>query len=142
MGSGGIAAIAWSVVVLGLLWLGVAIGLSIIAARRFRVAEQVLEVARSSAALLELAPSRPLLVRPDDRIEVDAQLLRELGLGSSVARLSDLVGNDSGLAPEDLNALTEEIDAARLSAGRVSRKVRANGSPRVFEVRGGPAAAT
>ena len=122
MGSGGIPAIVWpaivwAIVVLGLLWLGVAVWLSIIAARRFRVAEQVLGVARSSAALLELAPSRPLLVRPDDRIEVDAQLLRELGLNSSVTKLSDLTGGDAGLAPDDLDALAEEISAARLSAG-------------------------
>ena len=108
MGSGGIPAIVWpaivwAIVVLGLLWLGVAVWLSIIAARRFRVAEQVLGVARSSAALLELAPSRPLVVRPDDRIEVDAQLLRELGLNSSVTKLSDLTGSDAGLAPDDLD---------------------------------------
>ena len=140
MGSGGIPAIVLAIVVLGLLWLGIAVGLSIIAARRFRIAEQVLGVARSSAALLELAPSRPLLVRPDDRIEVDSQLLRELGLDSSVAKLSDLAADGSGIAADDLDALAQEIAAARLSAGRVSRKVRASGSPRVFEVRGGPAA--
>jgi signal transduction histidine kinase len=93
----------------------------------------------SSAARLDRTPARPLLVRADDRVEVDAQLLRQLGLGGDPQRLSDLGGSDCGIAGEDLDALRDDIQAARLSAGRVVRKVHANGSPRVFEVRGGPA---
>ncbi|HEY6048288.1 MAG TPA: PAS-domain containing protein, partial [Sphingomicrobium sp.] len=56
--------------------------------------------------------------------------------------LGELHGNDSGILAEDLEALKDELDAARALAGRVSRKVRLSGSARVLEVRGGPAPAS
>jgi signal transduction histidine kinase len=141
MGSGGLSGTIWAIVALGLIWLGVAIALSILAARRLRLAENVLGAARSNATLLELAPARPLVIRAGMRIEADPRLLRDLGLDSNPSRLADLVGNDSGIAPDDLEELKTDIEAARLSASRISRKVRASGSGRVFEVRGGPAPA-
>jgi hypothetical protein len=101
--------------VLGLLWLGIAAFLAVIAARRFRLAESVLDAARANASLLELAPARPLLVHADDHIEADAQLLRDLGLQEQPHRLVEMVGNDSGIAPDDLVALKEDIEAARIS---------------------------
>jgi signal transduction histidine kinase len=130
-----------AIVALALLWLGIAAGIAFAAARRFALAEDVLGAARSNATLLELTPARPLVVRPDGRIETDAQLVRELGLHSTPTRLVELAGNDSGLAQLDLEALIETVEAARVSAGRVSSKVHAAGSGRVFEVRGGPAPA-
>ena len=133
----------WIVVgALAILWLALAVTVTILAARRFRLAEQVLDSARANATLLELTPARPLVVRPDQRIEADAQLVRELGLQGTPARLSDLAGNDSGLTAEDLGALKEDVESARVSAARIFRKVRAHGSGRVFEVRGGPAPAS
>jgi signal transduction histidine kinase/PAS domain-containing protein len=130
-----------AVAALALVWLGIAVAVALAAARRFRLAEEVLGTARSHATLLELAPARPLLVRPDERIEIDPQLLRDLGLRSPPGRIAELVGNDSGIVADDLDALKQDIEAARVSAGRVSRKVRGHGSGRVFEVRGGPAPA-
>jgi signal transduction histidine kinase len=129
------------IVALALLWLALAVAITIAAARRFRLAEEVLGAARANATLLELTPARPLIIRPDQRIEADAQLIRDLGLHEQPTRLKELAGNDSGIVREDLEALCEEVDAARASAGRVARKVRAHGSGRVFEVRGGPAPA-
>src|SRR5438270_3630872 len=131
----------WAIVALALLWLGIAAAIAFVAARRFALAEQVLGAARSNATLLELTPARPLVVHGDGRIEADARLTRELGLGANPTRLAELCGNDSGIAAEDLEALTEEVETARVSAGRISRKVRAKASGRVFEVRGGPAPA-
>jgi signal transduction histidine kinase/PAS domain-containing protein len=130
-----------AVVALALLWLFIAVAMAIIAARRFRLAQQVLEAAQSNARLLETMPARPLLVHPDQRIDADEQLLRGLGLDTRPARLAELAGNDRGLAPGDLEALTADIEAARASAQNLSRTVRANGSARVFDVRGGPAPA-
>src|SRR5437868_15522024 len=130
-----------AIVALALLWLGIAAAIAFVAARRFALAEQVLGAARSNATLLELTPARPLVIRTDGRIEADPQLVRDLGLHSPPSRLAELSGNDSGIASDDLGALTEEVEAARVSAGRIARKVRANGSGRVFEVRGGPAPA-
>jgi len=126
---------------LALLWLGIAVALSLAAARRFRLASQVLGAARANATLLDISPARPLLVRGDGRIEADLHLLRELGLKSVPDKLADLRGGDSGLVAEDLAALTEQIEAAAASASRLAAKVRLAGSSRVFEVRGGPAPA-
>jgi len=136
---GALGATGLAIAALALLWLGIAAAVAVAAARRFRLAEQVLEAARANARLLELMPARPLLVHPDDRIEVDEQLLRELGLAERPPRLAELVGNDSGIAPDDLGILSSDLEIARASAGRLSRKVRAQGSGRVFDVRGGPA---
>jgi len=136
-----ISATTIAIVAVALLWLALAVAMTVVAARRFRLAEEVLGAARTNATLLDLAPARPLVVRPDERIEVDAQLVRDLGLHGTPARLSELVGNDGGLLAEDFEALKEDIDTARVSAGRVSRKVRTNPSGRVFEIRGGLAPA-
>jgi signal transduction histidine kinase len=130
-----------AVVALALLWLAIAVSIAVVGAQRMRLAQQVLDAARANARLLELMPARPLVVRPGQRIEADAQLLRDLGLNGHQATLAELTANDSGIVPDDLAALAEDIETARASAGRLSRKVRVLGSARVFDVRGGPASA-
>jgi signal transduction histidine kinase len=137
--SGHSAVTLWAIGGLALLWLGIAAIISIIAARRFALAQEVIDVARANAALLELTPARPLVIRNDGRIEVDLQLVRDLGLRHHPNNLDGLAGDESGLASEDLDALKEDIETARVSAGRISRRVRAAGSGRVFEVRGAAA---
>lgn len=139
MDFGGNSILIWVVIALSLLWVGIGAALSIAAARRLRLAEQVLAGARVNAALLDVSPARPLIVRRDGRIEADGRLLRDLGLNGAVGSLDDLGGSDSGLAADDLSALKQAIDDARSSASRINAKVRAAGSSRVFEVRGGPA---
>ena len=129
------------VAALALAWIALAAAIAMVAARRFRLAETILGVARSNASLLEATPARPLLVRPDLRVDVDPQLLRDLGLKNAPVHLSGLTGNDSGLDARDLELLSAAIEGARVSAQRVAMNVRANGSGRVFEVRGGPAPA-
>src|SRR4051812_18707073 len=95
-----------AIAVMALIWVAVAVALAIAAARRFRLAEAVLDAARTNAALLETTPARPMVVHPDHKIEADGQLLRQLGLKKKAQRLADLVGNDSGIHPEDLDSLT------------------------------------
>jgi len=126
-------------VVLAALWIAVAVAVSIAAARRVRRASAVLASAHSMASLLDVAPARPLLVHPDGRIEIDPRLLRELGLDHTPARLTDLAGDNTGIESDDLEALIAEVEAAALAGEKVERKVRAAGSRRVFDVRGGPA---
>ncbi|MES2121125.1 MAG: ATP-binding protein [Pseudomonadota bacterium] len=140
MGSGQ-PVIIWAIVALGLVWLGVAAAVSVAAARRLRLAEQVLQAARANATLLELSPARALVVHPNDRIEADPRLLRELGLMGEARNLADLAASDRGLAPDDIAALMADIAEARISAGGISRKVYAQGSARTFDVRGGRAPA-
>ena len=139
MGSGGLPAAFWVIAALALLWLGAAIALSVLAARRLGLAAKVLGAARANASLLALAPARPLIVRADARIEADPQLLRELGSAGRGACLDDLAAAGHGIERDDLDALAREIDAARATAGRIVGKVRCQGSGRMFEVRGGPA---
>ena len=128
-----------AVAALALLWVGIAAAFAIVAARRFALAQQVLDAARANARLLELAPARPLLVRADRRIEADSQLLRELGVGGTPKTLSELATATGGVDAEDLEALQQDIEAAQACAGRITRTVRAQGAGRVFDVRGGPA---
>ena len=138
--SGGPAAVI-VIAALALLWVGVAIALSLAAAKRFRLAEKVLGAARANAALLDISPARPLIVRGDGRIDTDPHLVRELGLKSAPKAIADLHGNDSGLVAEDLDALAAAVETARVSASRIAAKVRVAGSSRAFQVRGGPAPA-
>src|SRR5260221_11274519 len=120
---------------LALLWLALAAAIAVIAARRYRLAQSVLDAARANARLLELMPSRPLVVRSDGRIEADGRLGRELGLEAEPAVLSDLTKDGSGIVAEDLEALGAMIEAARLSAGRVTCQLRTQGTGRAFDVR-------
>src|SRR5215218_8705294 len=113
MGEGSLPAIIWVMVALGLLWLIVAAAVSVLAARRFRLAEDVLGAARSNATLLGLSPARPLVVRADGRMEADARLLRELGVEGSPRNIGEMTGEGSGIAPDDLDALKNDIEAAR-----------------------------
>jgi len=132
---------AWLALVIAGLWLAIAAALLVLAVRRMREAGAVIDAATSMAALLDVAPARPLLVRPDGSLEADQRLLRELGLERSVTRWADLCGDDQGLIDEDLAALKSAVDASALSGTSIQRQVRAAGSDRVFDVRGGPAPA-
>lgn len=133
---------AWLALAIAGLWLAIAGALLVLALRRMRDANSVIAAATSMAALLEVAPSRPLLVRGDGSIEADERLLRELGVEGPVRTLSDLVGADLGLVDEDLESLQRSIDGAALSGSAFVQQVRTAGSSRIFEVRGAPAPAT
>jgi hypothetical protein len=63
---------------------------------------------------LNLAPARPLVVRPDGTIEVDGQLLRELGLEQPCEQLDDHAGSDRGIAADDLAPLKSDNRRGRL----------------------------
>ena len=126
-------------IVLAAFWIAVATVIAVAAARRFRRANAVLTSARSMAALLDVTPARPLLVRADGRIEIEPRLLRDIGLERAPARLADLAGDEQGLDKEDLEALVADVAAAAAVGGKVERTVRSAGSRRVFDVRGGPA---
>ncbi|URD61886.1 PAS-domain containing protein [Sphingomonas sp. KRR8] len=126
-------------VALAALWVPIAVILSFLAARRMARAHAVIESARSLAGLLAVAPVRPLLVDASGRVELDEQLLRQLGLDAAPARLDQLAGDGQGLDASDLEALTNELRSAVLTGGRIARSVRIAGSDRVLEVQGGPA---
>jgi signal transduction histidine kinase len=141
MGSGGASGMTLAIVALALLWIGVAALLSLVAARRLRAVSEINAAADANASLLAHAPARPLLVRASGQIEMDDQLQRELGLEPRPRSLDDLAGSSGGIVADDLVALSEDVAAARQSAGRLVRTVRTNGSSRIFDVRGAPAPA-
>ena len=136
---GGLGATSLIFAALALLWVGIAAAISLVAARRFRLAERVIGAARTNATLLEISPARAVIVGPDGKLQADRRLLRDLGLKSEPKSLAELHGNDNGIVLEDLSELGSRIDAARASGSRIAAKVRVAGSSRVFEVCGGPA---
>ena len=108
-----------AIAALALLWLVIAVAIAVAAAQRFRLAQQVLDTAQANARLIELMPARPLVVRQGKRVEVDEQLLRDLGIEGRPATLDELAGNGSGIDRADLDALVADIEAAQASASRV-----------------------
>ena len=130
---------AWLVLLIAGLWLAIAAALLVLAGRRMREANSVVAAATSMASLLEVAPSRPVLVRPDGSIEADERLLRELSVGSPVRNWADLSNEANGLLEDDVSDLRNAVQAAALSGTPIERQVRSVGSNRIFEVRGGPA---
>ena len=127
------------VVTVAAVWMAVALALSLFAERRIRRANAILSAARANAALLAAVPSRPLVVRADERIEIDAGLLRDFGVVGEPQTIDDLIGEGSGLLNDDVAALKAAIVRSRLGAEPIEAQVRIAGSGRVFEVRGGPA---
>jgi signal transduction histidine kinase len=126
-------------IALAALWILVGAALSIVAARRIARAQAVLSGAAKLQALLQISPARPIVVRPNGKLEADPRLLREIALEGEPKRLEDLGGEDRGLTVEDADALAAEVSDAALSGGKVQRQVRVAGTDRVLEIRGGPA---
>lgn len=122
-------------------WLAIAVALSLFAERRIRRANAILAAAQANAALLAAAPARPMLVRADERVELDPGLQRDLGLVEEPAGLADLVGDTHGIIAADLTVLRDAIRRSRVGAEALETQVRVAGSERIFEVRGGPAPA-
>ena len=130
---------AAAIIVVAVLWVAIAAALAILAGRRIRSAHAVVEAARQLRALLEAAPARPLIVRPDGTIEIDATLQRDLGFDVAPTRLDELGGDGAGLLDSDLAALRDDLSLAVLNARPLRRTVRLVPSDRVVEVRGAPA---
>lgn len=134
---------ATTMIVAGLaaLWVLLGVALSLVAGKRLRQAGTLVSVSRTLRDLLELSPARPVVVRPDGKIEADSRLLRELGISRSPNRLTDLAGEEEGLNPQDVDRLTEAVREAALTGERVQLQARVSGSGRVLDIRGAPAPA-
>src|SRR5215210_6665639 len=94
---------------IGAIWILIAAIIAVLAARRLRAADAAIRSARGLSVLLELAPARPLVVRPDGRLEIDARLLRELGVDGKPDGLAALSGDGWGFDADDLKALTAAV---------------------------------
>ena len=126
--------------VFSVLWLAVAAGLAILAARRMRRAQRVIDAARRLRALVEAVPARPLLVHANGSIEMDRTLQRDLGLADPPTRFDELANDGRGLVADDLHGLKAALEGAILAAKPLRHMVRLAASGRVMEVRGALAA--
>ena len=122
---------------LAALWLPLAMLLTLLAARRMAAARRQIVRAREIGALLAAAPSRPLIVRPDKRLEADPALLRLLG-SEGAGTFDDLFGPE-GIAEDEREPLAADLAAAAVGARRIDRSIRIGGSGRLLDLRGGPA---
>jgi signal transduction histidine kinase len=135
------ANVAAVIVVIASLWVLVAAALAIMAARRIRGAQQVIDAARRLRALLEAAPVRPLVIRPDGSIDLDPVLQRDLGFTEAPTHVDQLGAESHGLLPGDLEILKADIKSATLGAKSLRRMVRLASSNRIVEVHAAPALA-
>ena len=126
---------ASAIIVIAAIWVVIASVLAILAAKRLGRAQSVLDAARTMRALLDAAPARAMLVHADGKIEVDGQLVRELGLTSAPKRLIDLAGKGSGFDKEELEAFASDLADVRLGGAPVRRQLQLAGHDRVIELR-------
>jgi len=126
---------AAAIIVIAAIWVMIASVLAILAAKRLRRAQSVLDAARTMRALLDAAPARAMLVHADDKVEVDGELIRELGLPSAPKRLIDLAGKGMGFDKDELEALAADIADVRLGATPIRRQLRLAERNRVIELR-------
>ncbi|PSJ37431.1 sensor histidine kinase [Allosphingosinicella deserti] len=120
-------------------WLTLAVWFSLRAARRTNFAAGLTVQADRASALLAASPAMPLIADASGRAEASSRLAHALGLDVSPARLTDLSRDGAGLEPEAAELLAERVRDAALTGATFSLPVRAHGSARVFQVRGGPA---
>jgi signal transduction histidine kinase len=116
--------VAAAIIVVAAIWVVIASVLAILAAKRLRRAQSVLDAARTMRSLLDAAPARAMLVHSDDKVELDAQLILELGLPSAPKRLGDLAAKGSGLDKDELAALASDLADVRLGGAPIRRQLR------------------
>lgn len=89
--------------------------------------------------VLGAAPSQPVIVRSDGRIELSDRVTKWLGFAAPPRHLVDLSAPDEGLAPEDRDALMRNVAASQKTGSSFAQAVRARGASRALMIRGGPA---
>ncbi|WP_294252384.1 PAS domain-containing sensor histidine kinase [uncultured Sphingomonas sp.] len=82
------------------------------------------------------SPALPMLVRADGRIEMSPRLAAWLGLDGPVDSLARLSQKDSGLDPEDVALLGEQVEAAQRAGQSFRLSLPVRGSERMLLVLG------
>jgi len=82
------------------------------------------------------SPALPMLVRADGRIEMSPRLAAWLGLEGPVESLARLTQKDSGLDPEDVALLGEQVEAAQRAGQSFRLSLPVRGSERMLLVLG------
>jgi signal transduction histidine kinase len=121
------------------LWLCLAVWATLRGMRLARAGEALCARAAEAEAQLAASPAIPLLVHPDLTIEAPPRLAHALGLSRSAESLAELGDGDAGLEAADIARLADEVRQSAATGRPVSLALRAQGSSRVFAVKGGPA---
>jgi signal transduction histidine kinase len=103
-----------------------------------RQSQKTLRQTGRLARLLETAPSIPVVVRGDGKLEAADRFSRVLGLSKSADSISDLIGDgDNGFVAADLEMLDENVRVAQRTGKSFSQAMRINGSNRRLLILGG-----
>lgn len=128
-----------AMVLLGLLlaaWTFGAVWLVLAAQSRARQARAARGTARRLTRMIEDSPALPMLVRADGRIEGPDRLAAWLGLPSLPGYLSELAGDDAGIARDDLDDLTAAVRRTQKTAAPFGMAITPRGSGKSLAVRG------
>lgn len=126
---------AAAIIVIAILWVGIAAAMAVMAARRIRRAQAVLGAARLLKDLVDASPARPLIIRPGDEVEAEELVVRDLGLSKVPVTFADLSDGDSGIMREDLDSIAAALTELRMGGTPLRRQVRLAGRDRAVEVR-------
>src|SRR5690606_38528176 len=128
-----------ALVLLGLLlaaWTFGAVWLVLAAQGRARRSRAARITARRLTRMIDDSPAVPLLVKADGKIEGPERLAAWLGLPSLPDYLSELDGEDAGLAADDLEQLRDAVRKTQKTAAPFRMVVTPKGSGKSLAVRG------
>ena len=124
------------------LWLIGAAWAIITGVRLRREANEAHVQADRLAALLDISPAAPMVVRADGRVEAPPRIGDWLGLGRVPAFIADFAGKNAGLTEADAAELSADIGAAQKTGRPFTRTLRAIGSNRTLMFAGMPGVQT
>lgn len=124
-------------------WAGAAAFIMLRASQRTRRLEPMQISLKRMQHMLDVAPSVPMLVRVDGRIEAPVRLARWLGLDALPQYLSELAANaekgavdHGGLSPDQLASLTDNIERTQKTAAPFHMALTPPGSTRSLALHG------
>ncbi|MEQ8771557.1 MAG: histidine kinase, partial [Erythrobacter sp.] len=129
-----------ALVLIGLLLAAWTVGAAVVVLRASAKTKRMRALQKSMKRmqhLLDVAPAVPMLVRVDGRIEGPERLARWLGFEKMPGYLSELAaGEGNGLAPDQLEALSEKIRITQKSAAPFQLALTPPGSGRSLAFHG------
>jgi signal transduction histidine kinase len=118
------------------LWTVVAVWAIVTGLNMRRSARGAIRQLNRMTRLLDGAPSLPLLVRVDGRLEGPEKLARWLGMAKLPPYLSELTRENAGIVAEDLQVLSDHIITTQKSGSAFSLSVSGVQSERKFRIEG------
>ncbi|MCM8556884.1 sensor histidine kinase [Sphingomicrobium sediminis] len=116
------------------LWVGLAVVMTLIAARRLKRARDILSASRSLHDLIERSPARAVVFDPGGRVEMDSLLRDTLLLRSDPDSLAALA-EGSIIPSEEVEALAASLDQVRKSGEPLDTTIECDDG-RIFALKG------